>query len=100
MSAALHAAEAHVELAGAAVLGEGTVDEVGVDDDLVAELFGQAVEPLALHRRPRGNVVDARHGLGDALLEGNERLAERGLADVADDAGGEINSRCSEISGR
>ena len=34
--------------------------------------------------------VDAVHGLGDALFEGNQGFAEGGAADLADDAGGNV----------
>lgn len=39
------AAEHGIEPLGAAVGGKGAVDELLVDDDLVAQLRGQAVEP-------------------------------------------------------
>ena len=84
------AAQQLVELFGAAVVGKGVVDEGVVDDEFVGELFGQAVQPLALHRRPGVFGVDCLHGLGHALFKGQQCLAQRGLADVGDDAGGNV----------
>ena len=62
-----------------ALLGKGPVDEGGVDHDLVRELLGQPLQPLALHRRPGAQAVDPLHGLRDPLLEGPQRLAQRSL---------------------
>lgn len=54
------------------------------------ELFGEPGQPVALHLRPIGEGIDALHGIGDALIERQEGFAQRGLADMANNAGGDV----------
>ena len=82
--------EDEVEAFGAAVGGESLVDELGVDDALVGELLGEAVEPAALGGAPGLEGGDPLHGGLDALVEGDEGFADGCLADEADDAGGDV----------
>ena len=75
---------------GAAVFGEAVVDKIPVNDHFVHQLFGQAVQPFALGVGPAVAGVDVVYGVCHALFEGNQRLAQGGAADVADDAGGYV----------
>lgn len=74
----------------AAMGGEAAIDQLAVEHYLVGELFGQAVEPLALGRCPAMQGVDALHGVSHPLLEGHQCLAQGSTADMADDAGGDL----------
>ena len=73
-----------------AIVLEVALDQRAIDYHLVHQLLGQPLQPSTLRRGPTVRLVDLLHGLGHALIERNQRFAQCGLADIANDAGGDF----------
>ena len=89
------AAEQLVQLLAPPSLANAVVDEAVVDHDFVLELFGQAI---LSHLRCSGVQAcwASRRCMArcHALIKRQQRLAQCGLADVADDASGNVLVLC------
>ncbi|MNL68808.1 hypothetical protein D3C87_1935870 [compost metagenome] len=72
------------------ITSECLIDLLRVDDHLMHQLPGKAIEPFTLHRRPLLEGVDFLHGIGHPLIEWQQGFADSGLANVADDAGSDF----------
>ena len=82
--------EYSIKLLCTAFICKTTVDEFAVDNGFESKLLSQAVQPLALSGIPGLRGVYFFHGITHTLLKRYQCFAKCRLADIANDAGGNI----------